>query len=149
VFDIMYALHLLFAIFTIGPLAHVATTASRGLRHGDAAATRTSARVTRIYAYASVLTVIFGFALMSSTSPFTNKAVATFSETWIWLSLVLWAVAVALALAVTAPTLAKATKQITDGRGTATLTAPVAASGGVVALIFAAIVFLMVYRPGG
>jgi hypothetical protein len=145
----MFALHLLFAIFTIGPLVHAATTASRGLRHADVAATQTSARTTRIYAYASVLTIVFGFAVMASTSPFTHKTVATFGETWIWLSLVLWLVAMALSLAVTAPSLGKATKYITDGDGTATLTARVAASGGVIGLIFAAIVFLMVYQPGG
>jgi uncharacterized membrane protein len=148
-FRIMFALHLLFAIFTIGPLIHAATTASVGLRRGDAAAMHGSARMIRIYAYASILTIVFGFAVMGSTSPFTHKAVATFGETWIWLSLLLWVVAAALALAVTAPSLGKATKHGTDGHGTAALTMRVAASGGVIALIFAAIVFLMVYQPGG
>jgi hypothetical protein len=50
---------------------------------------------------------------------------------------------------VTAPTLGKATKHITDGHGVTTLKARVATSGGVIGLIFAAIVFLMVYQPGG
>lgn len=147
-FKIIYALHLLFAIFAIGPLVHAVTTASRGLRKGDAAAATASARMTRIYAIASVLVVVLGFGLMSITSPYTKKPVATFSETWIWLSVALWVVAMAIALAVTVPALRTAAKQITDGSGVGALTARVAASGGVIALIFVAIVFLMVYQPG-
>lgn len=148
-FDIMFALHLLFAIFTVGPLVHVATTASRGMRHGDVAAMRASARTTRVYAYASILVIVFGFALMSSTSPFTKKAVAGFDETWIWLSLVLWLVAMALALVVTAPSLGKASGERDGQRPAAALTARVAVSGGTIGLLLAAIVFLMVYQPGG
>ncbi len=148
-YQIMFALHLVFVIFAIGPLVHATTTAARGLRRADGTAATASARITRIYAYASVLAIVFGFALMSSTSPFTHKAVATFSETWIWLSLVLWLVAVGLALAVTAPALSTAAKTITDGRPAAGgLTARVAASGGLIGVIFVAVVFLMVYRPG-
>lgn len=145
----MLALHLLFAIFAVGPLVHATTTAARGMRKSDANATAAATRMTRIYAYASVLVIIFGFALMSSTSPYTHKTVAEFSETWIWLSLVLWLVAVALALTVTAPALGTATRQITDGRALGALTARVAASAALIGVIFAAIVFLMVYQPGG
>ncbi len=176
---IMFALHLLFAIFAIGPLVHAATTASRGIRRGDAAATAYSARMARIYAYVSVLVVVFGFGLMSSKEH--GHAVAKFSDTWIWLSLLLWLVAVAVTLAVIAPSLDRATAAIgtraagvaetnvagagvgagvaetnVPGRSAGTrvagtssaLTARVAVAGGVVGLIFAAIVFLMVYQPG-
>jgi hypothetical protein len=149
-FKIMFALHLVFVIFTIGPLVHATTTATRGLRRADPAAAATSARTTRIYAYASILAIVFGFALMSSTSPFTHTAVAQFSEAWIWLSLVLWVVAAGLALAVTAPALSTAAKQITNGKRSAGApTARVAASGGAVGVILLAVVFLMVYQPGG
>ncbi len=76
----MLALHLLFAIFAIGPLVHATMTASRGLQGGDDAATQAAARMTRIYAIGSILVIVFGFALMSATSPYTHKAVATFSD---------------------------------------------------------------------
>ena len=115
---------------------------------GDAAATRSAARVTRIYAYASVLTVVFGFAVMSAESPYTHKTVASFGETWIWLSLVLWLIAAGLALAITAPSLSSATHRITDGSPVTNLTPRVAASGGIIAILLAIVVFLMVYRPG-
>jgi hypothetical protein len=147
-FKVVLALHLLFAVFAIGPLVHAATTASRGVRRADAPATVASARMLRIYAGASVLVIIAGFALMSSKSDFTHKTTAHISETWIWLSLVLWAVAIGLVLAVLVPGLQQAATLIASSEPAAALTARIAAAGGVVGLIFAVIVFLMVYQPG-
>jgi len=48
-FKIMLALHLFAAIFAIGPLVGAVTTASRGLRSGDATATAGSAKTLTIY----------------------------------------------------------------------------------------------------
>jgi uncharacterized membrane protein len=148
-FKILLALHLLTAIFAIGPLVGAATTASRGLRTGDAGATDSAARTLTIYSYASVLVVILGFGLMSADDPYGPGKVADFGDTWIWLSVLLWLVSMALVLAVTVPALKQAATAIGSGGTTDRLVARVAASGGVVGLIFAAIVFLMVYRPGG
>lgn len=145
----MLTLHLLAAVFAIGPLAHAVTTAARGLRHQDAASTAMSARMTTIYAYASILVVIFGFGLMSAKSPYTHKAVASFGETWIWLSFILWIVGAGLSLAVTAPSLKQATARIGGGEPVDALKGRVAACGGVTALLFTAIIVLMVYQPGG
>ncbi|MGH8960229.1 MAG: DUF2269 family protein [Jatrophihabitantaceae bacterium] len=147
-FKIMLALHLLFAIFAVGPLIHAATTAGRGVRRGDGTATASSSRMVKIYSYASLLVIIFGFGLMSSKSAYTHKEVAKFSEPWIWISALLWLVAVALALGVIAPTLEKATALIGKQESVAPLTARIAAAGGVVGIAFAVIVFLMVYQPG-
>ena len=148
-FKILLALHLLFAVFAIGPLVHAATTAGRGVRTGDGAATAGSARLLRIYSYASVLVVLVGFGLMSATLPYRGGGKAgEFGDLWIWLSLVLWVVAVAVVLGLLVPTLDKATTAIRAEQSVVTLTGRVAAGGGVVALIFAGIIFLMVYRPG-
>lgn len=148
-FKILLALHLLFAIFAIGPLVHGATTAARGVRTGDGAATASATRMLKTYAYASVLVVIVGFGLMSAKAPWNPKVkVAEFGDTWIWLSALLWLVAMALVLGLVVPTLDRATKQITAEQSVATLTGRVAAGGGIVGLIFLAIVFLMVYKPG-
>jgi len=145
-FKILLALHLLFAVFAVGPLVHAATTAARGVRTGDGAATASSARMLKIYSYASVLVIIVGFGLMSAKRH--GKTVAEFSDVWIWLSVLLWLVALALALAVIAPALERATKLIAEQQSVVALTGRVAAAGGIVGLIFAAIVFLMVYQPG-
>ena len=148
-FDILLALHLQFAIFSIGPLVAPATTAGRGVRNGDAAATPASARMLRVYSYASVLVVLVGMGLMSAKDP-DNKSVKVgeIGQTWIWLSLVLWVIAIALVLAVVVPTLNKATGLIAEEKSVVSLTGRVAAAGGVVGILFAVIVFLMVYRPG-
>lgn len=145
-FNILLALHLLTAIFAVGPLVHAATTASRGLRTADATATAASARVATLYSYISILVVFFGFGLMSAKED--GKTVATFSDPYIWISALLWLVAIGLSLGVIAPTLQSATARIKAGETVENLTGKVAASGGIVGLIFAAIVFLMVYKPG-
>ncbi|WP_265447614.1 DUF2269 family protein [Flexivirga meconopsidis] len=154
-------LHLLTAIFAVGPLVHAATTASRGLRKADVAALDSSSRMCKIYSGASLLVVVFGFGLMSQKSSRTHEKLASFGDTWIWLSLLLWVIAVGLAFGVIAPTLDKASDELRaatpvsgpDAAGTTTTsvssyTARVAASGGVVGVLFAVIVVLMVYKPG-
>ena len=148
-FKIALALHLLFVVFVIGPLVHAATTAGRGVRRGDAPAVTASAQMLRIYSYASILVVLFGFAVMSSKSAYTHKATAEFGDTWIWLSTLLWLVAVALVLGVLVPGLEKASQLIGRQEQVTALTGRIAATGGVVGLIFAVVVLLMVYRPGG
>jgi hypothetical protein len=165
VLKFLLAVHLVLAVFVIGPLVWAATTAGRGIRKGDGAATAFSARVLTIYGYASVLVVIAGMALMSqkrapvavsATSPrryvdylsVDGTHVAEFGDTWIWLSVVLWAVAVAITLGFIVPTLKKATKLIEAQDSVITLTGRVAAAGGVVGLIFIVIVVLMAYKPG-
>lgn len=162
---LLLAIHLVLAVFVVGPLVYAATTAGRGVRKGDGVATAASARLLRIYSYASVLVIIAGFALMSqkvtalpfSTSsngryvdylPTGSSRLAEFGDTWIWLSLVLWALAIAIVLAVVVPTLNRATKQIAAQESVVALTGRVAAAGGVVGLLFIAIVVLMAYKPG-
>jgi hypothetical protein len=147
-YDFLLALHLLLAVFAVGPLVHAATTAGRGVRKGDGAATASSARLLRLYGYASVLVIVVGFALLNVDSPHGPGKVGEFSEVWVWLSVVLWVVALAVILGVVVPTLERATAQIAKEESVVTLTARVAAAGGVVGLLLAAVVVLMVYRPG-
>ncbi len=147
-FTLLLALHILLAVFAIGPLVYAATTAGRGIRRGDAVATAVSARLLRSYGYASLLVVLIGMGLMSTTSSYTGKQTAEIADTYIWLSLVLWALAMALIFGVAVPTLTKATDLMTREQSVVSLTVRVAVSGGVVGVIFAGIVFLMVYRPG-
>ena len=147
-FNLFLALHVLAVVFVIGPLAHAATTAGRGIRTGDGAATALASRTARIYGNVSVVVVILGFGLMSMKDPDTHQKVAKFSETWIWLSLLLWVVAMAIVMAVVVPTLDKATQLIAKQESVVSLTARVGAAGGVVGVLFAVIIVLMVYRPG-
>lgn len=144
--NLLLALHLVFAVFAVGPLVHGATTAARGVRTGDGAAVATSSRILTLYSYASVLTILFGFGLMSTKEH--GHAVATFSQTWIWLSALLWLVAVGLVLGLLVPTLDKVKGLIGEQQSVVTYTGRIAAVGGVVAILFVVIVFLMAYQPG-
>jgi uncharacterized membrane protein len=151
------ALHILLAVFAIGPLAHAATTASRGVRQGDRHAIAASTRMVRIYSYASLLVVVFGMALVQS------RYNHSFSDTWIWLSLVLYVISLAILFAVLLPGLERAAGSLEgsskpavadeadpapNGAVDSAVTARIAAAGGAVGLIFAVIVVLMVYKPG-
>ncbi len=123
----LLALHLLFAIFAVGPLIGAVSAAPRAVRgRAEVAAV---ARSVRIYTFASALVVLAGFGVMS-----TGSHRPSFGDTWIWLSLVLWVVAVGVALLVLVPALAVPHRP------------RVAASAGAITLLYAAIVVLMVYR---
>lgn len=149
-FKLLLFLHLLAAIFAVGPLVGAATTASRALRTSDASAATSAARAIRLYSYVSVVVVVLGMGLMSQKAPWdTSQEVADLGDTWIWLSLLLWVCAMAVALAVLAPTLTRAAAVI-GGTGSARgLVGRVAGAGGAIGVLYAAIVVLMVYQPGG
>jgi uncharacterized membrane protein len=152
---LLLALHILFAIFTIGPLVGAASIAARGIRAGDAAAVTASARTVRLYGYLSLLVALLGLGLVQP------KWHAKFSYPWVWISLLLYLAALALSLAVLEPTLRRTAGRLTEsgavggtaGNGTVgsgpagSEAARAAAAGGVIALLFAVIVFLMVYQP--
>ena len=150
-YKLLLFLHLLAAIFAVGPLVGAATTASRAIPTPDAGAARSAARMIRLYSFVSIVVVIIGMGLMSQKAPWdSSEEVAKIGDTWIWLSLLLWACAMAVALGLLAPSLARASVEIGGGGGTASgLVARVAAAGGAIGLIYAAIVLLMVYQPGG
>ena len=142
----LLALHLLFAVFAVGPLVHAVTTAARGVRRGDATLTAGSARTARVYSYASALVVVIGFGLMSTKED--GKKLGEFGDTWIWVSLLLWIAATAVTLGVVVTGLDRVTAAIGREESVVAHTARIAAAGGVVGLLYAVIVFLMVYRPG-
>lgn len=149
-FKLLLFLHLLAAIFAIGPLVGAATTASRALRSPDAAAATAAARMIRLYSYVSVVVVVLGMGLMSQKESGDSSAeVASFGDTWIWVSVLLWLAAMAVALGVLAPSLTKAAAEIGSTGSAQALVGRVAAAGGVIGVVYAVIVVLMVYQPGG
>jgi uncharacterized membrane protein len=150
VFKLLLFLHLLTVIFAVGPLVGAASTASRALRTSDAAAATSAARTIRLYSYVSVVVVVLGMGLMSQKAPGdSDHEAADMGDTWIWLSLLLWLVAMAVALGVLVPSLTKAAATIGSTGSARVLVGRVASAGGAIGLLYAGIVVLMVYRPGG
>ena len=137
----LLALHVLFAIFAVGPLVGAAMATPRALRNRDPAAMTWTARLLRLYALASVLVVAIGFALMP-----TGKQPAHIGDVWIWVSALLWAATAVLVLAVLAPALDERARSTTTDEPAAGF-GRIAAMAGMVPLVFTVIVFLMVYQP--
>jgi uncharacterized membrane protein len=138
---LLLSLHILFAIFAVGPLVGAASISARGVRAGDAAMVASSARTVRIYGYASILVALLGLGLAQP------KWHARFSYPWVWISLVLYLAALALSLLVLAPSLNRAADRLAGGGGARAEGARAAGAGGLISLLFAVIVFLMVYKP--
>ncbi|UQX89452.1 hypothetical protein M6D93_05455 [Jatrophihabitans telluris] len=139
---LLETLHIVFAIFAIGPLVHAATTAARGIKAADANAVASSARTVKIYGYLSVVVAILGVGLVQP------RYDHSFGDTWVWTALVLWFVASGLVFSLILPNLQGAATALRNGSSAANLAGRVAAGGGIVALLYVAIVVLMVYKPG-
>jgi uncharacterized membrane protein len=137
---LLLTLHVVTAIFVIGPLVAAANQAPRALRSGDAGAVRTLARLVTVYGWTSLAVAVFGAGLVQ------KKYDHEWSEAWLPISLVLFVVAAALVLGLLAPLLRRAAAA---AGGSAELAGRAAAVAGVASICYVAIAVLMVYQPGG
>jgi uncharacterized membrane protein len=165
-------LHVIAAVFLIGPLVLVPMSGLRAIRTGDLGAVRTAGRQTTLYGLLSILV----FALGAAVVPFGEERY-DFATPWVTIAMTLFIVVLGLVLGVTSPALSKAASLLesrTDDKvATATgatpaqaesapatgdpapLTNPqldaargrVAASSGVASLLLIAITVLMVVKP--
>lgn len=141
-------IHVVLAIFLIGPLVAAANQVARELRGGSAGTVRLLARTVTIYGWASLLVGIVGFGLVRDRF--------SFSDGWLITSIVLFVVASVLVLALLAPLLRRATAAAPTGTGTgaaagdtAALARRAAALAGIASLCYVAIAVLMTWKPGG
>jgi uncharacterized membrane protein len=150
-------IHVVLAIFLIGPLVAAANQVGRELRGGSAGTVRLLTRTVTIYGWASLLVGIVGFGLVRDRF--------SFSDGWLIASIVLFVVASVVVLALLAPMLRRATaaaptgasgpatdpasNAATSAGGTAGLASRAAALAGVASLCYLAIAVLMTWKPGG
>ena len=169
-------IHVVLAIFLIGPLVAAANQVARELRGGSVDTVRLLTRTVTIYGWASLLVGIVGFGLVRDRF--------SFSDGWLIASIVLFVVASVLVLALLVPMLRRATagtaaRAAGTAAGTAIGTAAGAATGGaagaatggeagaatgggtaasapraaaiagVASLCYVAIAVLMTWKPGG
>ncbi|HET7326503.1 MAG TPA: DUF2269 family protein [Nocardioidaceae bacterium] len=142
------ALHVLTAVFIIGPMAILPMTAIQALRAGHGTHATALARSTATTSWASLLVVVLGFAVLGMSDPKYDLSVTT---PWVLISLVLYALALALSLLAVVPTLRQAGEHLNAPTGSP---APagnhyrrVAASSGIVSVLLVAVVVLMVWKP--
>jgi uncharacterized membrane protein len=132
--------HVVLAIFLIGPLVAAANQVAGALRSGATDALRLLSRTITIYGWASLAVAVVGFGLVRDD--------VSFSDGWLLASIVLFVVASILVLGLLAPLVRGAA----DGRsgGTGGSVAPRAAAiAGIAGLCYVVIAVLMVWRPGG
>jgi uncharacterized membrane protein len=133
----LLVVHVVLAIFVIGPLVAAANQVAGSLRGGsDAGVRRMLARTVTVYGWGSLLVAVFGFGLVRDEF--------SFSDGWLIASIALFVVASVLVLGLLVPLLRRAA----TGRGeTAALAPRAAAIGGVASLCYVVIAILMVWKP--
>ncbi|WP_163511342.1 DUF2269 family protein [Fodinicola acaciae] len=153
----LLTLHVLAAVFVIGPLVYFPMNGLRGIRTGDVDAVRSAARQTFLYSLLSLLVFGLGAAVIAASTKI------TFGTAWLTISMTLYVVAFAITLALLVPALRHAVtlmeashtdleKDETEVRTRSKLDSVrgrAAASAGVVALLFVVITILMVVKPFG
>ena len=144
-YAVVLALHLITVAFVIGPVAVATPLSARAARAGEAGALRDHARTTRVYALASLVTVLLGSAMIGLGDVGDQWS---FGQAWVSASYALWLVAVALLLAVVVPAQQAAGEAIASGGDGGSCAGRISAAGGVAALAFTAIIVLMVLKPG-
>jgi len=145
-------LHVVTAVFIVGPMAIFPMTAMRAARARSGAQVLFLAKATSAFSLLSLVVLFLGFAVLGVSDPKEHWSLAS---AWILWSIVLYIIALAVNLFVTVP----AMKRMTDG-----LTAPagadriassslpagygaVAGGSGVASLMLVAVVVLMVWKP--
>jgi uncharacterized membrane protein len=143
---LLTALHVVAAVFVIGPMAILPMTAMRAVRAGSGAVVAVLARATRVFSLASLLVAFLGFAVLGSVAKTDKISVTT---GWVLTSILLYVVALGLSLFVVVPALDSAGAALATGGADAgrAVYGRIAASSGIVALLLIAVTVLMVWRP--
>ncbi len=135
----MLTIHVVLAIFLIGPLVSAANQAPRALRAGDAGALRLLARTVTTNGWASIAVGVIGFGLVQRR--YGNEL----TDAWLIASIMLFLVATLLVVLLLAPLLRGAAGH---ADGAAHLAGRVGALAGVASLCYVVIAVLMVWQPG-
>jgi uncharacterized membrane protein len=154
---LMNVLHVVAAVFIVGPMTILPMTAMRALRSGAQAQVASLAKSTYVFSLLSLIVVVFGFGLMGMSDP---KRHWTITTPWILISIIAYVLALVLNLAVVVPAMRHAGAAMvpaTVGAGSETSAkrgrpaSPgyqrISMSSGLVALLMVLVVVLMVWRP--
>jgi uncharacterized membrane protein len=140
---LLNVLHVLTAVFVIGPMAVLPMTAMRSLRAGHGDQVSSLARSTVVFSIGSVVVALLGFALLGMTG---DKHGTSVSTPWVLWSVIAYLVALGLTLFVVAPAMRAAAADARSGRASGSY-AKIAAPSGVSSLLLAVVVVLMVWKP--
>lgn len=141
-------LHVVSAVFIVGPMAILPMTAMRAVRAGNASQVAVLAKSTNLISLLSLLVVFFGFGVMGLADKKYDLSIVT---PWILWSIVLYVIALGLTLFLVVPTMRRAAETLqaadTAQGGEASTYPAIAAGSGVASLLLVAVVVLMVWKP--
>jgi uncharacterized membrane protein len=143
-------LHVVTAVFIVGPMAILPQTGLRALRSGNAGQVRTLAKSTMIFSWLSLVTFVLGFGAMGMAP---KEYHLSFTTPWILWSIILYVVAFVLSAFVAVPQMNKAADQLEAAAAEGGAVAKpagygaIAASNGVASLLLVVVVVLMVWKP--
>lgn len=144
-YAVVLVLHLLTVVFVVGPLAVAAVTSPRHARAGHVDALRDALRSTRLYARATLVTVLLGTAMIGVGD---IGDAWSFSQLWVSASYALWFVAMALTLGGVVPAQRSAVEALETGGDASRAGTRIGVTGGLAMLAWVAIIVLMVVKPG-
>lgn len=140
-------LHVVSAVFIVGPMAILPMTAMRAVRAGNAGQVEVLAKSTNLISLLSLLVVFFGFGVMGLAD---KKYGLSITTPWILWSLILYVIALGLTLFLVVPTMRRAAEAIRGaeaGQAEPSRYPAIAAGSGVASLLLVAVVVLMVWKP--
>lgn len=138
-------LHVVGAVFVVGPMAILPQTGMRAIRSGDARSVRTLAKSTNIFTLISIVVAILGFGLVSLADP---KYHLSFGTPWILASIIIYVGALVLSLFLVVPALRSAGERMSEADfNSASSYRRVAIGSGLVSLLLLVVVVLMVWKP--
>lgn len=144
-YALVLILHLLGAIFVIGPLAVAAVTAPRMARAGRSDALQAASRTTLYYGVASIVVVALGTLMVGLGDTGESWEM---SQLWISASYAMWILALVLTFGLVVPAQRAALKALAAGDSAKSTVGRMAAGGGLAMLAWTVIVVLMVTKPG-
>ena len=151
--DTLFAvLHVVSAVFIVGPMAILPMTAMRAARARNGGQVMSLARATSTFSLLSLVVFALGFALLGVSDP---KDHFSFASAWIIWSMILYVAALAVNLVVTVPAMKRVSRSVSAFTATAVAGSgekplgygAIAGGSGIASLLLVAIVVLMVWKP--
>ncbi len=158
--ELLAVLHVVGAVFIIGPMAILPMTAMRALRAGQGAQVAVLARSTFVFTLLSLLVALLGFGILGVSAGSDDgggEYDTSVTTPWVLYSIIAYVVALALTLLVVVPAMRAAAEHLTAAApGAAAGTTAIkpdyrriAIGSGVTTLLLVVVVVLMTWKPGG
>jgi len=147
---LLTTLHVVGAVFVIGPMAILPMTAMRAIRAGQGAQVAVLARSTFVFSLLSLVVAVLGFGVLGVSGQ--EEEHATISTPWVLVSIILYAVALALTLIAVVPSLRSAAEHLQDPAAQDLKSIDyrrISIGSGVATAMLVVVVVLMTWKPGG